>query len=158
MVPHPLVATFIFVAWLALAERVTPGQIALAAVAGVAGAWMMAALGLHRARPRAARIVLRLTRDVVIDIVRSNIAVARLALIGSAGRQSNFLRIPLDLRDRAGLAVLAIIITATPGTIWVSYNSKSGVLLLHILELTDEQSWTDTIKHRYERRLMEIFE
>ncbi|WP_211242685.1 Na+/H+ antiporter subunit E, partial [Halopseudomonas bauzanensis] len=32
---------------------------------------------------------------------------------------SQFIRIPLDLRDPHGLAVLACIINSTPGTVWV---------------------------------------
>jgi multicomponent K+:H+ antiporter subunit E len=28
---------------------------------------------------------------------------------------------------------------------------------MHILDLVDEETWLRTIKHRYERRLMEIF-
>ena len=33
LLPHPIFAVFIFVAWLAVAEQVTPGQVLLAAVA-----------------------------------------------------------------------------------------------------------------------------
>ncbi|MBM6584501.1 Na+/H+ antiporter subunit E, partial [Microvirga sp. BT689] len=66
--------------------------------------------------------------------------------------------IPLDLRSRNGLAVLSIIITSTPGTIWVEYNAARSTLLLHVLDLVDETVWIRTIKGRYERLLMEIFE
>ncbi|MGW8175761.1 MAG: Na+/H+ antiporter subunit E [Stenotrophomonas sp.] len=62
------------------------------------------------------------------------------------------------MRDRYGLAVLAIIITSTPGTLWVEYESATGRLLLHVLDLVDEETWVRLIKDRYERRLMEIFE
>jgi multicomponent K+:H+ antiporter subunit E len=31
-------------------------------------------------------------------------------------------------------------------------------VLLHILDLVDEKVWLETIKGKYERRLMEIFE
>ncbi|MGP1664783.1 MAG: Na+/H+ antiporter subunit E, partial [Rhodanobacter sp.] len=57
-----------------------------------------------------------------------------------------------------GLAVLACIITSTPGTIWVSYDSVRSVLLIHVLDLVDEQSWISSIKQRYERPLLEIFQ
>jgi len=158
ILPHPVLAAFVFAAWLLTAERITPGQGVLAAVAAVGGAWMMAALRLERAAPRRPLTMLRLLRDVVIDIVRSNIAVARLALGSSRDGHASFLRIPLEIRSHTGLGVLACIITATPGTIWVSYDTASGELLLHILDLVDERYWLDTIKDRYERRLMEIFE
>ena len=71
---------------------------------------------------------------------------------------AGFLTIPLDLRSQQGLAVLSIIITSTPGTIWVNYDAAKGTLLLHVLDLVDETVWVRTIKGRYERLLMEIFE
>jgi multicomponent K+:H+ antiporter subunit E len=66
--------------------------------------------------------------------------------------------IPLDLRDRHGLAVLACIITSTPGTLWVNFNPANGILMIHVLDLIDESVWMTTIKGRYERLLLEIFE
>jgi multicomponent K+:H+ antiporter subunit E len=102
--------------------------------------------------------MLRLAGHVIIDIIRSNLAVARLALGSRRAGHAGFLHIRLELRNQTALTVLACIVTATPGTAWVSYDQHSGTLLLHILDLVDEQVWLDTIKNRYERRLMEIFE
>jgi hypothetical protein len=51
-------------------------------------------------------------------------------------------------------AARACIITSTPGTIWVSHDSGAGILLIHVLDLVDEQDWTDSIKPRYEQPLM----
>ena len=70
----------------------------------------------------------------------------------------HFMTIPLDMRSRHGLAVLSIIITSTPGTLWVNYDATKATLLLHVLDLVDEAVWIRTIKGRYERLLMEIFE
>jgi multicomponent K+:H+ antiporter subunit E len=73
-------------------------------------------------------------------------------------RVSGFVRIPLELRDRYGLATLAIILTATPGTLWVQFDAATGTLLLHVFDLLDEEEWRHLVKDRYERRLKEIFE
>ncbi len=156
--PYPVLACFIFVGWLAIAERVTPGQVMLAAIAAVSGVWLMTRLRLGPVQLRSPRTMVRLAYYVTYDIIRSNIAVARIILKGSELQHSNFLVIPLDMKNRAGLALLACIITATPGTIWVSYDSASGRLILHILDLIDKNEWMNTIKNRYERLLMEIFE
>ena len=74
------------------------------------------------------------------------------------GRTAGFVAIPLELRDRTGLAVLSCIVTSTPGTAWAEYDSQSGVLLIHVLDLIEEQDWIDLIKTRYEATLQEIFE
>ncbi len=94
-----------------------------------------------------------------MDVLRSNWAVAQIILAGRRKKRvSGFIHVPLELRDRYGLAVLAIILTSTPGTLWVEYEAATGRLLLHVLDLVDEEVWIRLIKDRYECRLMEIFE
>src|SRR3546814_12466929 len=95
---------------------------------------------------------------VVFDIVRSNLIVARLILRGDGGVRSGFVAIPLTFTSHHGLAVLGCIITSTPGTIWVSYDPIGNMLLIHVLDLVDEQAWIDTIQQRNERPLLEIFQ
>jgi multicomponent K+:H+ antiporter subunit E len=95
---------------------------------------------------------------VLADIVRSNLAVARIVLRrGTRGRTSGFLSMPLELRHPGALAALACIVTATPGTSWARYDAARHVLTIHVLDLIDEQAWLDTFKQHYERRLLEIF-
>lgn len=108
---------------------------------------------------RRAVVAAELLVDVVLDIVRSNAAVARIVLRAGRGKPTaGFLDIPLELRNPAGLAILACIITATPGTAWARHDSERGILTLHILDLIDEAGWIRIIKGRYERRLLELFE
>lgn len=105
-------------------------------------------------------LALKLLCRVLVDIIRSNVAVARivLGLNGKRELRSGFLDVPLDLRDPHGLAALATIVTSTPGTVWVDLSRDGATLTLHVLDLRDEKAWIDTIKQRYERLLMEIFE
>jgi len=96
---------------------------------------------------------------VLADIVRSNLAVARIVLgLHRAKRTAGFLSMPLELRDPRGLAVMACIVTATPGTSWARYDAARNILTIHVLDLVDEAVWIRLFKERYERRLMEIFE
>jgi multicomponent K+:H+ antiporter subunit E len=76
----------------------------------------------------------------------------------SQGVNSQFIRVPLDLRDPYGLALLSCLINCTPGTVWVEILPGTHDLALHIFDLQDEQWWIDTIKREYEGPLMEIFE
>lgn len=158
LLPYPLLALFLFFMWVALSESYTPGWIVLGVVIAFAGTWAMTALRLDKPRLRRPLAMLRLAGAVTVDIARSNIAVARIILQRQSRPTSGFIHIPLDLRDHNGLAVLACIITATPGSIWLNYDKASGVLLIHVLDLIDEMTWIELIKHRYERLLMEIFE
>jgi multicomponent K+:H+ antiporter subunit E len=157
--PFPLLAMVLLAMWLLLNDTVSPGAVILGGVLAVAASRTLVTFGVPKARLRRPRAAFRLAIIVLIEIIRSNNAVARIILRpGARDRTSGFVRIPLDMRDPYGLAVLACIITATPGTIWVEYDSTKSTVLLHVLDLIDEDDWVQIIKDRYEKRLMEIFE
>lgn len=158
LVPYPLLTLALFAMWLLLTQSFSPGQALLGAIVT-----LIAVRGIAALRPDASRIrswpsVVKLTAIVARDIVRSNFAVARIVLFPRAGMISSFVRLPVDLTDRHALTVLALIITATPGTCWVQFDRSEGVLLVHVLDLVDEDAWIRLIKDRYESLLMEIFE
>lgn len=157
--PFPLLSAALLALWLLLNQSLSAGNVILGSVLAVLGSWAMAALRPDKPRIRRPFAALRLLGLVLFDILRSNIAVGRIIVRPrEPGANAGFMTIPLDMRSRHGLAVLSIIITSTPGTIWVSYDAAKGTLLLHVLDLVDETVWIETIKDRYERLLMEIFE
>jgi multicomponent K+:H+ antiporter subunit E len=156
LVPYPVLTVALILMWLLL-NRFSAGHLLLGAgVALVAGRSMSA---LHPDKPRLRRweLIPRLAAVVSADVVRSNVAVATL-IVTRRSRRPGFIEVPLDLRDPTALAVLAIIITATPGTAWMQYDDRRGTVLVHVLDLLDEAAMIDLIKGRYERLLMEIFE
>jgi len=146
--------------WLLLHNTLTAAQIIVGALLSVL--LLLAALPLRPVQPRLRRLHLAvgLALRVLIDIIRSNIGVGRVILGLTNRRQihSSFLEIPLELRDPHGLAVLALIITSTPGTVWADFSAESGILKIHVLDLVDKNYWMRTIKNRYERPLVEIFQ
>lgn len=159
IVPYPAFATALLAMWLLLTQSVSLGQILLGTLVAVLATNAMAALRPEPARIHLSWAIPRLAIIVLQDIFRSNIAVGRIILFGKRqDHKSGFLQLPLDLRNVYGLAILACIITATPGTLWLQYDRTRNILLLHVLDLVDEQQWIDLIKNRYERLLMEIFE
>jgi len=146
--------------WLLLNGTVSIGQIVLGTVLGAA--LVAAAAPLRPLRPRLRRpaVVVRLFFSVLADVAASNLAVARiiLGLEGHRAVRSGSMVIPLELRDPHALAVLAMIITSTPGTVWQGLSSDRRELTLHVLDLVDEAYWVRKIKQRYEKPLREIFE
>lgn len=157
--PFPLLSGCLLVLWLLLNQTLSAGHVLLGCILAIAGPLAMSRLQLPRARLRRRGAAIRLAVLVLADITRSNVAVARIILTPGRRRQtSGFMTIPLELRDPYGLAVLACIITSTPGTIWVNYDSLTSMLTIHVLDLIDERAWIRTIKHRYERLLLEIFQ
>jgi multicomponent K+:H+ antiporter subunit E len=158
IVPFPIASASLLVLWLLLNQTLSPGHILLGGAVALIGGWALSALEVPKARPRRLAALFRLAALVLSDIVRSNIAVAGI-ILGLQRRRwtSGFVEIPLELRDPYGLAMLACIITSTPGTLWVDFNEASGTLTIHVLDLVDKSGWVRTIKGRYERLLLEIF-
>jgi multicomponent K+:H+ antiporter subunit E len=157
----PVVITLILVVlWLLLNNTFALGDILTGIV--VAVLLMLAAAQLRPVRPRLRHLYLfiPLVAHVLVDIVRSNIGVARivLGLVGNHKVRSGFIDIPLDLHDPHGLAILAAIITSTPGTAWADLSADGNTLTLHVLDLKDEAEWIRMIKQRYEAPLLRIFQ
>ena len=157
--PFPLLTAALLALWLLLTGSMAPGTVVLGGVLALGAGRVLTVLDPPKSRFRRPRAVFRLALVVLVEIVRSNWAVARIILLPDVRqRRSGFVRIPLDMRTPYGLAALACIITATPGTLWVEYDSADNTMLLHVLDLIDEEEWVRIIKDRYETRLMEIFE
>lgn len=145
--------------WLLLNNSVSPGHIALGSVLAWLGPIAASRMRPMQAHPRLTLGLFALVFRIVLDVLRSNVAVARIVLgLRQHEWVSGFIRIPLDMTDPHGLAVLAGIITVTPGTVWSGRDPATNVLTLHVLDLRSESAWVEFIKSRYERPLMEIFE
>ena len=157
--PYPAMSALLLVIWLLLNQTLAPGQFVVGAILGVVLARIFRLLDAPTLRLRNPHRLLLLAARVSLDVVRSNYAVAKLIVRGqSRAVQSGFVSVPLRLTNPYALAVLACIITSTPGTIWVSYDAGRNVLLIHVLDLVDEMVWIGTIRDRYEHLLLEIFE
>jgi multicomponent K+:H+ antiporter subunit E len=154
----PLASAGLLLLWLLLNQTLSLGHILLGILAAIGGGWALTLLELPKARVRRPAAMVQLAALVLADIIRSNIAVARIILsLRARERRSGFVDIPLDVRDPYALAALAGIITSTPGTLWVNFEATSGTLTIHVLDLIDDSEWIRTIKGRYERLLLEIF-
>jgi multicomponent K+:H+ antiporter subunit E len=156
ILPHPLLAASLVLMWMLL-NAFSLGHFLLGIVVALIASRAVAALQIPKPRLRRWQLIPHLVGIVLYDILRSNIAVAGIILTGRE-HVSGFVAIPLDLRDRNGLAVLSCIVTSTPGTAWIEYAADSGILVIHVLDLVSEEEWVDLIKDRYESLLMEIFE
>lgn len=159
LIPHPILSAGLVLVWLLLNEF-SLGHLVLGLIIALVSSWALGAIEGDRVRWRNPRTVFRLFCIVGLDIIRSNIAVASLILSGGrhGARRSAFIPIPLKMTDPVGLAVLAMIITATPGTAWIEHDTDQNVLLLHVYDVIDEEAWISLIQTRYESLLREIFE
>ena len=158
ILPHPLLAAVLILMWLTL-NSFSLGHLLLGTAIALVAGRAMAALEPVRPRIRRWDLMLRLALVVAYDILRSNLEVARLIVAGRGpGSRPGFVEIDLAISDPTALAALAVIVTSTPGTAWIDYDAARGRLILHVLDLADEDEWRDTVNNRYGRLLKEIFE
>lgn len=155
----PLLPFSLLVVWLLLTQDLSFANVTLGLLAACLITVGTALLRPLRSRPKRLLTAVALCWQVLVDIVYSNLGVARLILSGTRHPpRAGFVKIPLDLRDPHGLAMLTVIITGTPGTVWAGHDNERNELNLHVLDLEDEAVWVYKVKQHYERPLMEIFE
>lgn len=156
--PHPLLTIFLLILWLILQQSAGLGHILLGGLVAI-----LASLAANLIIPEPLIVrrplkVLQLIAVAGLDIVRSNIAVMLILFNPRPQPTAAFIEMPLKLTNTFGLAVLACLITATPGSAWLEYDRERSTVLIHVFDLVDADEWVETIKNRYESLLMEIFQ
>lgn len=153
---HPWLSSLLAASWLLLQHSLAPVHLLAAVLIGL----ILPRL-LHGFLPAAPRIrwrpALRLSGVVLWDIVVSNITVARLVLGPVARLQPAWITVPLALKHPTAIALLASIITTTPGTVSCCIDEERRCILVHALNCSDPAAMVADIHTRYEQPLMEIF-
>lgn len=154
---HPWMILTIVVTWLALQQSISPGTILVGLVLGLVLTYLWDKLDPPRVRMRHPVIMARLWWRVSLDILASNVEVARLIVLRQP-YNPDFVIIDLELVQPTALSALACIVSATPGTVWICHDSSHRQLTLHVLNVTDATALINHIKQHYERPLLEIFQ
>jgi multicomponent K+:H+ antiporter subunit E len=157
--PAPWLSAALWLLWLVLNQSLSAGNLLLGALLGFVAPLLTAPLRPLPVRMGKPGVMLKLLLLVGRDVVTSNLAVGW--SVWNAKRRpprSAFVQVPLDLRDANGLAVLSMIATVVPGTVWSELALDRSVLLMHVFDLQDETQFIEHFKRCYERPLMEIFQ
>lgn len=91
-----------------------------------------------------------------VEIVKSNIAVARVVLAPKLDLKPGIVAIPLDLKSDEGITTLANLITLTPGTVTLDVSSDRKTLYIHAFDASDPEALRRDTKANYERRVQEL--
>lgn len=155
--PHPVTSALLVVVWLLLNHSLSPGHVLLAILLGV-----LIPLFTRRFFPEPVYLgrvatLARLVAVVLWDIVVASFAVARLALVPTSKLRPRFVRVPVALEDDFALTALASTISLTPGTVTAEITAERDYLLVHALDVDDEDALVEAIKERYEAPIKEIF-
>ena len=159
LLPAPVLSACLFVLWLLLAQSTGAGQVAIGLLVALLAPALTVPLRPVPVRLHRPAVALRLFQHVMVDVVTSNIDVL-LGILRTDRHppKSDFVQMPLDLRDPNGLAALAVILCITPGTIWSELSLDGSTLLIHVFDLKGRAEFIEHVKSRYERPLMEVFQ
>jgi len=156
--PHPALSLVLALVWLLLQRSLAPAHLLSAAVLALAVPRLLHAFIGDSVHPRSVRTMLQLTGVVLWDIVMSNITVARIVLNPASKPQPAWVEVPLQTEHPTAVALLATIITMTPGTVSCVVDERRNSILVHALDCADAAEMAAQIKQRYERPLRRIFD
>jgi multicomponent K+:H+ antiporter subunit E len=159
ILPHPLLTLLLAVVWVMLMNALSPGHIVFGLILGILVPLFTAAYWPNKPVIRSPFKAARYVLLVLWDIVVANFTVARIVLFKpNADLRPAWITVPLDLRTPEAISLLAGTITMTPGTVSSDIAADGRSILVHCLHAPDPEATVAQIKHRYERRLREIFE
>lgn len=158
LLPHPVLAALLLCFWLAMQQSASLGHILLGGLVAIAASALASAFIPEPVKIRHPLKLVQLAAVAGLDIIRSNIAVMSVLIQPRPAPKAGFIEMKLELTNTFGLAILACLVTATPGSAWLEYDRERSTVLIHVFDLVDADEWVDTIKARYETLLMEIFQ
>lgn len=167
--PTPSLSFLLFILWLLLNNSVSLGHIVLAVILAIIIPLMTSLFRAKQPLITKPGLAFRHLMLVLYDIVTANVQVALLILGPTKKLTPGFVKVPLDLTHSMPITILASTVSLTPGTVSAevypceeSFTEGAGspqrFLLIHVLDLKDEQTLINTIKQRYEAPLKEIFQ
>jgi len=157
--PAPLLSLSLVIIWLLLNQTLAAAHILFGAIIAIVIPKMTVRLRPPATQLRKPWVFLKLLSWSTLEILRSAVNVSKIILLRKQQSiNSQFIKVPLDLKDPVGLAILSCLINSTPGTVWIEILPESHELSLHVFDLQDTQWWIDTIKQRYEQPLRDMFE
>jgi multicomponent K+:H+ antiporter subunit E len=156
LVPFPGSSLMLAVFWLLLVNRVELPHLALAVAVGLLVPPLTARLRQARRPLRRLDAALSLSAVFLYDMLVANVVVAGLVLGPRRRIVPALIRVRLDMNDPTAVALLAGIVTLTPGTVSVEVSAERRTLLVHALRAPDPTGVAAQIKRRYETRIKEM--
>lgn len=156
--PHPRLSAILLGTWLLLQNSFAPGQVLLGGMLA-----LVIPRFATRVWPKPVRLCrpgqwLRYLGQLLWDIVIANLQVAWLVLTRPPAQlRPALIALPLELDNEFAIAVLALTITLTPGTVSIEFIPDRHQLRIHCLDVADEAALITTLKSRYEAPLKEMF-
>jgi multicomponent K+:H+ antiporter subunit E len=156
--PMPAHSILLFIVWLLLNNTVAPGHLVLGAFLAIVIPLLTSGMQDPQPSFRKPLAIMRYVLMVIGDIIVANFEVALLVMGSSKKLNPAFVAVPLEIKHELPITILASTVSLTPGTVSAEISEDKQWLYVHVLNLTNKDELIASIKQRYERPLMELFE
>lgn len=151
-----LVHLVLTLAWVALTgSAAAPNFLFGLVLAYVVVAWLRPVPGCA-AYARRVPAAVRLAALFVWELVLSTVRVTWDVLTPKDYRRPGIVAVPLDARTDVEIALLACLITLTPGSLSVDVSPERDRLYVHSMFVEDPEEIREQIKSGFERRVLEL--
>jgi len=148
-------AALLALAWVTLTGEVSPGNVVFALALGAGAVALGRPLGSGGfARPRLVRL-LGFGLHFLGQLALANVRVARAVLAPLSRLRPAIVAVPLSLDRDAEIALLANLLTLTPGTLSLEVSEDRRTLYVHALGVDDPEVLRREIREGFERRIRE---
>ncbi|WP_043528000.1 Na+/H+ antiporter subunit E [Litchfieldella xinjiangensis] len=156
--PTPLLSVLLLIVWLLLVRSLHPGHIVLGSALAIAIPLVTRRFWDVQPNVKRPWLLLRFGLRVLGDIITANMEVSWLILNPWRRMRPAFIEYPLMLESRFTITLLANTISLTPGTVSANLRMDGKSILIHALDVEDEEALIAQIRERYERPIKEIYE
>lgn len=152
-----LVNILLAVAWGAVTGSFSVVNLAFGYVLGLGALYLIREQintgGYFRRASRVIGLILLFLYELVMSAWR----VARIVIRPKLDLNPGFIAFPLTVESDFEIALLANLITLTPGTLSVDVSEDRKVLYIHCIDVPDPEGTIADIRNGFERKIMEAF-
>jgi multicomponent Na+:H+ antiporter subunit E len=148
---------FLFVAmWAGVTGSLTVPNLLFGLLLGLAALWLVREEDRDRGTIRLVP-TLRLGWLFVVELLKSGWRVAKIAVRPTLNLRPAVIAYPLGLTRDFEIAILANLITLTPGTLSVDVSGDRRTLYIHCVDVDDTEAVVADIRQGFEARIREAF-
>lgn len=143
-------------AWVALTGEFTPLNLGIGFALGFMALWLTRRNGDQPGYVRKIGVVVSFALFFLWELLLANLRMAVVLIRPYRTLQPGIVAVPLDLDSDLAVALLANLITLTPGTLALDVSSDRAVMYVHAVDVRDANAFRREIKHGFERRIKEL--
>ena len=142
--------------WMAMSGRFDAANLVLGFIFGYVVLFVLQRVIGRSAYFRKSLVLLRFAGFYVVDVVRANVRVALDVVTPASRAHPGIVAVPLDAKTDTEIAVLANLITMTPGSLAIDVADDRSVIYVHSMFAEDPEALIASIKDDLERRVLEL--